>query len=140
MRKGMTLMELLVVIGIIAILIGLLVPAVQKVRQAAAMAQSLNNIKQIGLGFHNLAAANHGHLPGWFYSLPRYNKGTPFVEVLTYLEQATLYDQLTSGDGSSFKKGRLACFLNPLDPSIDDLNPVLAKYRGIGYYQERMAL
>jgi prepilin-type N-terminal cleavage/methylation domain-containing protein len=140
MRKGMTLMELLVVIGIIAILIGLLVPAVQKVRSATAMAQSLNNIKQIGLGFHNLAAANHGHLPAWYDSGRRYNKGTPFVEVLPYLEQATLYDELTRAHGSWLKKGRLACFLNPLDPSIDDLNPVLAMYRGIGFYQERMPL
>lgn len=89
-RIGFTLIELLVVIAIIAILIALLLPAVQKVREAAARTECINNLKQMGLAIHNYAGANNSNLPE-IYSVAGNVRGSFFYTILPFIEQDALH-------------------------------------------------
>jgi len=134
--RGFTLIELLVVIAIIAILIGLLVPAVQKVREAAARIQCTNNLKQISLATVNCADQHAGVMPPGLGNYPvigpsdRNGQGGLLFHILPYVEQDVLYKFSLGTDGRNGglvtysawnvqNKVRVKTYLCPSDPTQD---------------------
>ena len=123
MRRASTLIELLVAIGILALLIGVLLPAVQKVRIAALTLKSTNNLKQIDLATSNYAADHDQRIP-WVYPMDGSGQSpgeTVFVALLPYLEQSALHRWITSSSNGIKPPMRTPAFLNPLDPTLSSV-------------------
>ncbi len=110
-RSGFTIFDLLLILAILAILIGLLLPAIQKVREAAARMESANNLKQIGLGCHSYHDVYNNMPP-----FKGKKDASVLVTLLPFVEQANLYDQFQNNGLKAVKGVRMKIYVSPRDP------------------------
>ncbi len=143
-RRGFTLIELLVVIAIIAVLIGLLLPAVQQAREAARRTQCKNNIKQLALALHNFHDS-YGRFPsgGWGYIwAPAADRGASATTqpggwgyvVLPFLEQTALYNLGSGLTGTAQENANAQLLSTPIPPWYCPSRRAVKNYPVVGTY------
>lgn len=119
---GLTLVELLVVIAIVAVLIALLIPAVQKGREAALRLQSANNLRQLGIATHHFSDTNGGNLPSitGYNSFSRAHEFSLFISLMPYIEQGNVYTAYKGRyTGNTFgSEFVIRTYLSPADPTL----------------------
>jgi prepilin-type N-terminal cleavage/methylation domain-containing protein len=131
-RKGMTLLELLVVIFIIAVLLALLLPAVQKARESALRIETMNHLKQLELATQNFTDTNNGWLPsitGYNFNAHSYDLSM-FISIMPYIEQGNIYAAYKSKyPGQSFSSEFvIKPYLDPSDPTLSKQQDGVSSY------------
>jgi prepilin-type N-terminal cleavage/methylation domain-containing protein/prepilin-type processing-associated H-X9-DG protein len=147
-RRGFTLIELLVVVGIIAVLIALLLPAVQKAREAAARAQCANNLHQIGIAIHAYNT-EYKHLPtsgegvqvtnaGLGYGYAGFDTASLGTVLLPYLDQSVVFNQMDTQTPYNFTLNNIAAAKNVIPVYLCPVNPFRSNTggdsQGYGYF------
>ncbi len=121
-RNGASLIEVIVVLTIIAILAGIVIPAIQRVRAAAVQTKSVNNLKQIQLAIHNFASANDEKLPVLNGDRRGPNSGKSLMgTILPQIEQGAVYDALFNrGIPPGGRIYLVPQYISPADPTLDE--------------------
>lgn len=136
-RAGFTLIELLVVVAIIAVMLGLLLPAVQKVRETASRTKCVNNLKQMGLALHNYEIQNE-HFPAGYYQFGMYTYTGWQLQLLPYVDQMNMWNESVaylSGNQSDTDFNSYPAVNYPLPLFICPTNtrPTIDVYNSVSY-------